>query len=269
MNEIYYTADKIGFIRLVDVMGNDYAITQAARVSYGAGTKSIREDSNLIKYLLRNEHMSPFEMCELKFHIKVPMDTWRQWIRHRTANVNEYSTRYSIAISDYKTTSKDEWRLQSINNKQGSYGVLNSMIGEELTAEELELHSYINKVYNNRLERGVAKELARKDLPLCTYTEAYWKIDLRNLLHFLKLRLDSHAQAEIREYANILLNFVKELFPLTYEAFTLYVLNAITFSETELRILKPILDMDKLSIHSLSNSEEIEFKNKLQKLKNF
>ena len=188
-----------GHIRVIDYMGDDAAIVQAARVSYGAGTKKVHEDRGLIRYLLRNAHTTPFEMCKLKLHVRVPMDCWRQWIRHRTASVNEYSTRYSEAISDQQTTLPGEWRLQAMMNKQGSEGFLDAATGEELTRTEAEFHQAAHDLYDTRIEQGVAREQARKDLPLSTYTEAYWSIDLHNLLHFLYLRMDSHAQYEIRQ----------------------------------------------------------------------
>jgi len=171
-----------GFVRVVDYMGSDQAIVQAARVSYGAGTKRVSEDRGLIRYLMRHRHTTPFEMAEIKFHVRVPMDAWRQWIRHRTANVNEYSTRYSIAIDDAQKTPPGEWRLQSPSNKQGSSGFFPVEEGEEFSREERELQEHARKVYDKRVEKGMAREQARKDLPLSTYTEAYWKIDLHNLL---------------------------------------------------------------------------------------
>ena len=182
-----------GFVRVIDYMGSDEAIVQAARVSYGAGTKKVQQDRGLIRYLMRHRHSTPFEMCEIKFHLRVPMDAWRQWIRHRTANINEYSTRYSIAIDASQTTKPDEWRLQAQSNRQGSEGFLDKGKGEELSRKENELQNLARDVYNERLDLGIAREQARKELPLSTYTEAYWNIDLHNLLHFLALRMDEHA----------------------------------------------------------------------------
>ena len=193
-----------GHVRVIDYMGDDAAIVQAARVSYGAGTKATSDDRGLIRYLLRHRHTTPFEMCSLKLHVRVPMDAWRQWIRHRTASVNETSTRYSIAIEGTQKTAPDEWRLQSSDNKQGSSGFLDSARGAELTAAEADFQATARRVYDERLELGIAREQARKDLPLCTYTEAYWKMDLHNLLHFLALRMDPHAQLEIRSYADVI-----------------------------------------------------------------
>jgi thymidylate synthase (FAD) len=231
-----------GFIRVIDYMGSDAAIVQAARVSYGKGTKKISEDRGLIRLLLRNQHTSPFEMNEIKFHLRVPMDTWRQWIRHRTANVNEYSTRYSIAIDAMENTHPDQWRKQSTDNKQGSEGFLEETTGSEFSKGEAELHKYVRDVYNKRLDAGIAREQARKDLPLSTYTEAYWKVDLHNLLHFLELRMDKHAQYEIRTYAEIIGNeIVSKWCPLVWEAFMDYRINSKQFSGLEINIMKNLL----------------------------
>ena len=212
-----------GFVCLVDVMGDDGSIVQAARVSYGAGTKKVSDDRTLIRYLMRHRHSTPFEMAEIKLLVRVPMDCWRQWIRHRTANVNEYSTRYSLAIDAAQTTPPSEWRTQSESNRQGSEGFLDESLGATLTESEREFQDSARKLYEQRIEQGVAREQARKDLPLATYTEAYWKIDLHNLLHVLALRMDSHAQLEIRDYATTIgEQIVKPLFPLVWEAFVDY-----------------------------------------------
>ncbi len=227
-----------GFVRVIDLMGNDEAVVQAARVSYGKGTKKVSEDRGLIRYLMRHRHTTPFEMCEIKLHVKVPMDIWRQWIRHRTANVNEYSTRYSIAIDEAHATKPDEWRLQSPTNKQGSTGIIDPNIGEELTLGEETLHHRAKEEYNKRLQLGIAREQARKDLPLSTYTEAYWKIDLHNLLHFLSLRMDARAQYEFRQYANVIgYEIVAKWVPLVWEAFLDYRFNAVTLSGFEVEIV--------------------------------
>lgn len=227
-----------GFIRVVDYMGSDESIVQAARVSYGKGTKKVNQDTYLIRYLLRNRHTTPFEMCEIKLHIRVPMDAWRQWIRHRTANVNEYSTRYSEAINARQTTKPSEWRLQSTVNKQGSSEFLSEKDGEYFTKSETIFHKQAFEVYKNRIKFGIAREQARKDLPLSTYTEAYWKIDLHNLLHFLSLRMDSHAQKEIRDYATIIGDeIVSKWVPLTWGAFQDYVLQAEYLSSIEIEFI--------------------------------
>ena len=234
-----------GHVRLIDYMGDDAAIVQAARVSYGAGTKKVHEDRGLIRYLLRNAHTTPFEMCKLKLHIRVPMDCWRQWIRHRTASVNEYSTRYSEAISDQQTTQPEEWRLQTALNKQGSEGFLDPTIGKQLTEEETQYHKLSKGIYQSRLNHGVAREQARKDLPLSTYTEAYWSIDLHNLLHFLYLRMDEHAQFEIRQYATLIgEEIVARWVPFVWEAFQDYRLNAIQLSGLEVELLRILIQGD-------------------------
>jgi len=226
-----------GFVRLVDYMGNDAAIVQAARVSYGAGTQQVSDDRGLIRYLLRHRHTTPFEMCELKLHVRVPMDAWRQWIRHRAASVNEYSTRYSVAIDAAQRTAPHAWRLQATGNRQGSEGTLDAGAGAALSRQEEELHAHARTVYEERLAAGLAREQARKDLPLATYTEAYWKIDLHNLLHFLALRMDPHAQLEIRTYADLIgREIVARWVPLTWEAFLDYRLGAVSLSRIETAI---------------------------------
>lgn len=235
-----------GFVRVVDYMGSDSSIVQAARVSYGVGTKRVREDKSLIRYLLRHSHTTPFEMCDIKFHVRVPMDIWRQWIRHRTASVNEYSTRYSVAIDSAQKTAANEWRMQSVGNRQGSDGSLDTDAGTILTAREAELHQLTREVYDQRLEMGVAREQARKDLPLSTYTEAYWKTNLHNLLHFLALRMDSHAQYEIREFARTIgEEIVAKWCPIAWEAFLDYQVNTTEFSEAELAIVTALIAKDE------------------------
>jgi thymidylate synthase (FAD) len=230
-----------GFIRVVDYMGSDSSIVQAARVSYGKGTKKVQQDRGLIRYLLRHRHSTPFEMCEIKLHLRVPMDCWRQWIRHRTANINEYSTRYSIAIDATQTTKADDWRLQGLTNRQGSEGFLASEKGTHFTEQEQEFQERARQIYDERLEAGIAREQARKDLPLCTYTEAYWKIDLHNLLHFLELRMDWKAQYEIRKYAEkIGYEIVARWCPITWESFLEYRWAAMTLSKRERDVVKEI-----------------------------
>src|SRR5262245_34736005 len=212
-----------GFVALVDAMGDDQAVVQAARVSYGEGTRKVSDDRGLIRYLMRHRHTTPFEMAEIKLLVRVPMDTWRQWIRHRMASVNEYSTRYSIAIDAAQATPPHEWRQQAATNRQGSEGILPGDVGGRLSESERQFQQQARALYEQRLELGVAREQARKDLPLSTYTEAYWKIDLHNLLHFLELRMDAHAQEEIRRYATTIgEQIVQPLFPLVWEAFVDY-----------------------------------------------
>lgn len=279
-----------GFVDLIDVMGSDASIVQAARVSYGAGTKKVSEDKGLIRYLMRHGHTTPFEMSVMKFHIKMPMDTHRQQIRHRTASVNEYSTRYSKAIEDMMETEPGAWRLQDGGNKQGSSGFVtefpksalsfNSTPGEELSAQEKAFQDAARDLYETRLAYGVAREQARKDLPLCNYTEYYWKMDLHNLFHYLKLRLDSHAQFEIRQYAIAIAEYVKEKFPWSYEAFEDYRLNAISLSARDIKMILAIngikdrsswsdfgwLKKDPKTGKLPPNRERSEFESKCEKL---
>jgi thymidylate synthase (FAD) len=231
-----------GFVRLVDYMGSDESIVQAARVSYGKGTKKVRQDRGLIRYLLRHQHTSPFEMVEFKFHCKMPIFVARQWIRHRTASVNEYSLRYSRAIDCFYIPAPEQIRLQSKTNRQGR--------SEENVPAELQqkvlaiLKDHAEKSwadYEEFEKMDVARELARMHLPLSLYTEWYWKIDLSNLLHFLKLRLDIHAQYEIRIYAEAIAGIVRQIVPMTWEAFDDYVLSAQTFSHQEMELLAGVL----------------------------
>ena len=228
-----------GFVCLVDVMGDDSSVVQAARVSYGEGTKKVSDDRTLIRYLLRHRHTTPFEMAEIKILVRVPMDCWRQWIRHRMASVNEYSTRYSVAIDSAQSTPADAWRSQAEQNRQGSGQSLATEIGATLSEDERHLHEETRRIYDARLAAGVAREQARKDLPLATYTEAYWKIDLHNLLHFLALRMDAHAQEEIRLYATMIgQEIVRPLFPVVWEAFEDYRLGGGTLSRLEQGVIR-------------------------------
>ncbi|MDA7763823.1 MAG: FAD-dependent thymidylate synthase [Candidatus Pelagibacterales bacterium] len=242
-----------GFVRVIDYMGDDTAIVQSARVSYGKGTKKITNDKGLIKYLMRHWHSTPFEMCEIKLHVKLPIFIARQWIRHRTANVNEYSARYSILDKEFYIPSVENLASQSQVNKQGR--------AENLSPEEAEkviniLKNDAEQTYNNyevmlnensdgetldEGSMGIARELARMNLTLNTYTQWYWKIDLNNLLHFLALRADAHAQYEIRVYADIILDIVKKWVPITYEAFEDYRVGGTQLSAKEILILKKII----------------------------
>jgi thymidylate synthase (FAD) len=259
-----------GFVRVVDYLGADEAIVQAARVSYGRGTRPVQEDRGLIRYLMRHQHTTPFEMCEIKFHVRVPMHIWRQWIRHRTANVNEYSTRYSLAIDSTQQTSATDWRAQKNANRQGSEGLLDEGLGRVLSEKERELQQLSRKVYDERIQKGVAREQARKDLPLSTYTEAYWKIDLWNLFHFLQLRLNESAQQEIREYArNIGEQVVAKWVPLAWEAFLDYYVDAVRFSSVEIRLLALLLQGNisaaQTHMRALGWLEWDELKNQLKR----
>jgi len=267
----YKLLDK-GFVRLVDVMGSDEAIVQAARVSYGKGTKNVSEDRGLIRYLMRYRHTSPFEMVEFKFHVKLPIFVARQWIRHRTANVNEYSGRYSEMRNEFYLPETEQIRKQSLQNKQGrSDDVLDEALSEEILNKMSEIQSILFKEYETLLDQDLAREIARINLPLSTYTEWYWKIDLHNLFHFLKLRLDEHAQYEIRVYAKQMAEIIKYIVPLAYEAFEDYMLNSIFFSRIELNALGKMLTENKLSEEEieelgLKGREKREFLAKLEKL---
>lgn len=260
-----------GFIRLVDYMGGDESIVQAARVSYGKGTKSVSEDRTLIRYLMRHQHTTPFEMVEFKFHIKLPIFVARQWIRHRTANVNEYSGRYSIMPEEFYVPDESSIKYQSQANKQGRD---EEEVPAEVRKRVLEILIEEQKSafngYQEMLDYNIARELARINLPLSLYTQWYWKIDLHNLFHFLKLRMDKHAQFEIRVYAEKMAEIVKTVVPIAYEAFEDYVLNSITFSKQELLILKKYLpnkiEEDEVEKFGFSKYEKAEFFDKLKKI---
>jgi len=262
-----------GFVRLVDYMGSDESIVQAARVSYGEGTKKISEDRGLIRYLYRQRHTSPFEMVEFKFHVKLPIFVARQWIRHRTANVNEYSGRYSVMKEEFYVPRPEDIRYQAKYNKQGRS---EEELPDQLKAEFLKFLQDTNRQayakYDGLIEDGLARELARIGLPLSLYTEWYWKIDLHNLFHFLKLRLDRHAQQEIREYAIIMAEMVKTVCPMAYEAFEDYNLNALNFSGPELKALRSALntietDEKSLSEMGMSKREAKELAVKLETIR--
>lgn len=233
-----------GFVRLVDVMGDDRRIVQAARVSYGEGTRTVREDAALIDYLMRHRHTSPFEMVEFTFHVKAPIFVTRQWFRHRTASVNEISARYSVLKDEFYEPSPEDLRSQSELNKQVGEGELPA--GEATRAAAIlaegEREAYAR--YQELLKLGVAREQARSVLPVGIYTEFYWKQDLHNLLHFLKLRLDYHAQAEIRAYARAVAEFVRTRVPQVWASFEEHVLNARTLSASERAVLARLLDRD-------------------------
>jgi thymidylate synthase (FAD) len=226
-----------GFVELRDVMGNDAAICEAARVSYDQ-TKKVSDDRTLIRYLMRHHHTTPFEMAELKFIVRVPMDVWRQWVRHRTASINEYSTRYKEAIDSVAIPDWGEWRTQSPTNKQGSGQILPEDYGSHCTRDFADATDACREAYKKLLARGVAREQARSVLPLGTYTDAYWKIDLHNLLHFLRLRMAPDAQQEIREFANAIYMLVSPLFPFTFEAFVHYRLEAIQLTAVDVAAIK-------------------------------
>ncbi len=247
-----------GFIRVIDYMGDDAAIVQAARVSYGRGTKQVSNDRGLINYLMRHRHTSPFEMCEIKLHIKLPIFIARQWIRHRTANVNEYSARYSVLEEAFYTPAPEHLAAQSQTNRQGRADVLEGDESRD-ALERIRAHSseayqlYLDLLNEDRAgqmsdpsKQGLARELARMTLPLNAYTEWYWKIDLHNLLHFSALRADSHAQYEIRAYADVLLDVLKRWVPLTYDAFIDYRHEGAELSAKALAVLRRLVKGEKV-----------------------
>ena len=265
-----------GFVRVIDYMGDDSAIVQSARVSYGKGTKKISNDKGLIKYLMRHRHSTPFEMCEIKFHIKLPIFIARQWIRHRTANVNEYSARYSILDKEFYIPSIENVAAQSVVNNQGRGEVLSTEEASEvisiLKKDAEQTYANYESLLNENSEGealdsskpGVARELARMNLTLNTYTQWYWKIDLNNLLHFLALRADAHAQYEIRVYADIMLDIVKKWVPITYEAFEDYRIGGTELSGKEINLLKKLLKGEKASFEDegISKREWAEMQRK-------
>jgi len=238
MEERLYTAHPVldhGVVRVIDYMGDDAAITQAARVSYGRGTKKVSNDAGLIRYLMRHWHSTPFEMCEVKFHVKLPVFVARQWIRHRTANVNEYSARYSILDREFYIPAPEQLAAQSVVNNQGRGDVLQ---GEEaqrvldMLREDAERsYDHYEEMLSQDGQAGLARELARMNLPANVYTQWYWKVDLHNLFHFLRLRADAHAQYEIRVYADLMCEIVRDWVPLAFAAFEDYRMGGAQLSE--------------------------------------
>lgn len=232
-----------GFVRLVDYMGGDDRIVQSARVSYGAGTKSFRADRALIHYLLRNEHTSPFEQVILTFHTKMPIFVARQWVRHRTARLNEISGRYSIMKDEFYVPEPSQMRFQSLDNKQArSDELLDAGLADSLIAEMVDDQKTVYAHYEKMVESGLAREIARTNLPLNLYTEWYWQIDLHNLFHFLKLRMDSHAQYEIRVYAEAMAQCAKAVAPSAYEAFEEHILGGVRLSRAECAAVAAMLE---------------------------
>ncbi|PIR21553.1 MAG: thymidylate synthase (FAD) [Deltaproteobacteria bacterium CG11_big_fil_rev_8_21_14_0_20_47_16] len=236
-----------GFVRLVDVMGNDQSIVQSARVSYGKGTKNVRADRGLIRYLMKHQHTTPFEMVEFKFHVKCPIFVARQWIRHRTANVNEISGRYSVMEDTFWEPRPEDFRLQGSSNRQGSSSESvdnskSSELSEQFKADQRLLYKH----YEEAIAAGTAREVARVNLPLSLYTEWYWKCDLHNLLHFLRLRMDAHAQLEIRVFADAMATFVKQYCPIAWEAFEEFSLNAAKLACSERNLISQLLTEHKL-----------------------
>ncbi|HET7412459.1 MAG TPA: FAD-dependent thymidylate synthase [Pararhizobium sp.] len=237
-----------GFVRTIDYMGDDSAVVQAARVSYGKGTKKVSEDRGLIRYLMRHHHTTPFEMCSIKFHVKLPIFVARQWIRHRTASVNEYSARYSVLDNEFYIPAPDQLAAQSTSNRQGRGLVLSGQEAArvlELLREDAERthrnYAWMLNEAGDDDRLGLARELARMDLTLNTYTQWYWKTDLHNLFHFLQLRADSHAQYEIRVYADAMLKIVEAWVPLCHEAYLEYRAGAVTLSRTSADVVRRML----------------------------
>lgn len=268
----YFPVLDDGFIALKGFMGSDEDIERSARVSYGKGTRKTSDTRNLLRYLLRNKHTSPFEFPQLSFHVRAPIYVYRQWHRHRTWSFNEYSARYSVLIDSMEKTHPSAWREQSQNNKQGSAGFIQErwdgpdsdepngdfITGQHLSEEEAELQKTLKRVYDNRLHTGVAREQARKDMPVSNYSEMYATVDLHNLLHFMGLRCDSHAQLEIRLYANIIAGMVKELFPLTFEAWHDFNFTSVSFSRGEQEVLSEVIKMQDFSLDDPSQKEYLE-----------
>ncbi|HAF11560.1 MAG TPA: FAD-dependent thymidylate synthase [Chloroflexi bacterium] len=254
-----------GFVRVIDYMGDDAAVVQAARVSYGAGTKKIREDAGLINYLMRHRHTSPFEMCELKIHVKMPIFVARQWIRHRVANLNEVSGRYSILDNEFYMPDSDNVAAQARTNRQGRGDVLNTgeaarvlqILRDDATRSYTHYEEMLNEIDGQIVDperQGLARELARMNLPVSLYTQLYWKIDLHNLLHFLNLRAAPHAQYEIRMYAEALIGVVKQWVPLTYAAFMDYRMGAYELSAKGLAAVRRLLRGEQVERESTGMS---------------
>jgi thymidylate synthase (FAD) len=281
LEEILYTPLPVldrGFVRVVDYMGDDGAVVQAARVSYGRGTRKVSEDRGLIHYLMRHRHSTPFEMCEIKFHVKLPIFVARQWIRHRTANVNEYSARYSIMDNEFYIPAPAQLAAQSASNRQGRGDVLEgdeaARVLDLLRDDSQRQYDHYADVLNENdageaidpARRGLARELARMSLTLNFYTQWYWKIDLHNLMHFLSLRADPHAQHEIRVYAEAMLDVMRRWVPLCHDAFVQHRLQAITLSAGALAVVKRLLAGEKVTqaTSGLGKREWIEFQVSLE-----
>ena len=277
LEKILYKPHKVldhGFIRVIDYMGDDSSIVQAARVSYGKGTKKLNQDKSLINYLISHRHSTPFEMNEIKFHVKLPIFVARQWIRHRTANVNEYSARYSILDKEFYIPKEENLKPQSKSNNQGRSGDLsrteiksyskiirdNSRIGFENYSKLLNEDESGRMIDDSK--KGLARELSRMTLPLNSYTQWYWKIDLHNFMHFLSLRFDPHAQYEIRVYAEVMMEILKKWVPLTYEAFVSNRLNSLTMSSHGIEYIKSLIKKRK-SIPKNISKRELETINKI------
>jgi len=264
-----YTAHPVldhGFVRAIDYMGDDSAIVQAARVSYGAGTKHVSNDEGLIRYLMRHWHSTPFEMCELKLHVKLPVFVARQWIRHRTANVNEYSARYSILDREFYIPEPAQLAAQSTVNNQGRGAVLEGAEAARVLAllksDAAQMYDHYEEMLSQEGQQGLARELARMNLPMNIYTQWYWKTDLHNLFHFLRLRADAHAQYEIRVYAEAIATMVADWVPLAFGAFEDYRMGGVTLSSKAIDALKRMLKGEEVTRESsgMSVGEWREFK---------
>ncbi len=268
MEEHLYTAYPVldhGFVRVIDYMGDDAAICQAARVSYGKGTKSVQNDEGLIRYLMRHWHSTPFEMCEIKLHVKLPVFVARQWIRHRTANVNEYSARYSILDREFYIPAPEHIAAQSTINNQGRGETLTgdeaARVLEILKADSARAYDNYEAMISDDGQQGLARELARMNLPANIYTQWYWKVDLHNLLHFLRLRADSHAQYEIRVYADEICKIVADWVPYAYAAFEDYRMGSATLSKTSLDVMRRMIKGEEVAQENsgMSKGEWREF----------
>ncbi len=254
MERHLYLAHEVldhGFVRVIDYMGDDAAICQAARVSYGKGTRSVSDDRGLIRYLMRHWHSTPFEMCEIKLHVKLPLFVARQWIRHRTANVNEYSARYSILDREFYLPAREHLAAQSTVNNQGR----GALLGDEEAARVLEIlksdaarcYDHYEEMISDEGKQGLARELARMNLPANIYTQWYWKVDLHNLFHFLRLRADAHAQYEIRAYAETIARIVADWVPAAWGAFEDYRMGGVTLSAQALDCLRRMLKGEEVT----------------------
>ena len=254
-----------GFVRVIDYMGDDAAICQAARVSYGRGTKSVQNDEGLIRYLMRHWHSTPFEMCEVKLHVKLPVFVARQWIRHRTANVNEYSARYSILDREFYIPAPEALAAQSVVNNQGRGEALEGEEAERvlryLRDDAMRAYDHYEEMISQEGQQGLARELARMNLPANVYTQWYWKVDLHNLLHFLRLRADAHAQYEIRVYADAICGMVADWVPFAYKAFEDYRMGGATLSSTALDCVRRMLKGEEVTQENsgMSKGEWREF----------
>jgi len=268
-----YTAHPVldhGFVRVIDYMGDDAAICQAARVSYGKGTKSISNDEGLIRYLMRHWHSTPFEMCEIKLHVKLPVFVARQWIRHRTANVNEYSARYSILDREFYIPAPDALAAQSTVNNQGRGEVLEGeeadRVLEILKGDAMRAYDNYEAMLSQEGQKGLARELARMNLPANIYTQWYWKVDLHNLFHFLRLRADSHAQYEIRVYAETICDIVADWVPAAFKAFEDYRMGGVNLSATAMDCIRRMLKGETVTQESsgMSKGEWREFESLIE-----